>query len=74
MKAIPKYFYERNDTGECKEQCQWRNDGTMIGSVACKWCSQNAGSRTTAKIKWIKCKIIDQATNKTQQPHATNNH
>lgn len=60
------YFKVQNAIGFsnfCIEDCYYRNDGTMIGSVNCQLCPYliEKGENEHERVVWIKCKKINKA-------------
>ena len=56
-----KYYYAHDNNTFCKELCKIINDGTMIGSGACKKCKYCLGF--LCDEHWIMCQHIKEASN-----------
>ena len=66
---MEKYIYKTDFDYDndicCAERCLVKDDGTMIGSIACKRCEFCKGYKSKTKVdkdsNWIKCEKLTEA-------------
>lgn len=64
---MKKYWFKTTgwDHGTCIERCMVKDNGIMIGSVACRTCKfcieHEEPCEYTGNVNWIKCEKLKEA-------------